>query len=89
MKGALSQEQMQHQSAVRNSQLTQFSLQSDKKRLERKRSDLEAEVRQTQLEIGHLKASLEAKGMALRSVIREIELADEVLMREKKRMNTL
>ena len=83
------EEEAERQTAVRRSQTGLFSLESDRNRLKRKESDLAAEVRRMQGDASRLEASLKESEMALRSLSREIELADEAIMREKKHMNTL
>lgn len=82
-------EEARRQTEKRDSQFASFSLQSDKKKLEREHSGLQAEIRQIQVEIGHLKASLENKEIALRSSEGKIEMVDEQITREKKHMNSL
>jgi len=69
--------------------MTLFSLQADRKRLEQKRSGVQAEIRRIRLEITHLKASLEEEEIALQSATREVELIDEAIVRAKKHINSL
>ena len=83
------EEESHRQTEMRRSQTGLFSLESDRNRLKRKESELAAEVRRMQSELSHLEASLQENEMALRSLSREIELADEAIVREKKHMNTL
>lgn len=82
-------EETHQQTERRKSQFTSFSLQADKKKLERRHADLQTEVRQIQLEIAHLKANLESKEIILRSSERNIEMIDEEIAREKKHMNSI
>lgn len=81
--------QLRHQSEIRHSQTELFELQSDKSRLKRKQDDLTIEIRRLRSELSHLGASLEEKMAAERSLAREIELADDVIMRTKKHMDSL
>lgn len=83
------EEATRRQTEIRNAQSDLFSLQSDKKRLERTCSDAQAEIRRMQLEISHLKASVDSREIALRASVREVELIDEEIMRVKKHMSSL
>lgn len=83
------EEQIHRQTEIRRSQTEMFALQSDKSRLKRKQDDLVAEIRRSRAELAHLGASVEEKEAALRSLTREIELADELLTRAKKHIDTL
>lgn len=83
------EEQTRRQTEIRRSQSEMFGLQSDKSRLKRKQDDLIAEIRRTRTEASHLQADLEEKEAALRSLTREIELADESMTRTKKHIDTL
>ena len=83
------EEEAVRQTAVRRSQTGLFSLESDRSRLKRKEDALATEIRRMQSDMAHLEASLKESEMALRSLAREIELADEAIIREKKHMNTL
>lgn len=83
------EEQARRQTEIRRTQSEMFALQSDKSRLKRKQDDLIAEIRRTRTEAAHLQADLEEKETALRSLTREIELADESMARTKKHIDTL
>lgn len=83
------EEQVRRQTEIRRSQTEMFALQSDKSRLKRKQDDLVAEIHRSRAELAHLGASVEEQEAALRSLTREIELADELLTRAKKHIDTL
>ncbi len=89
MRDDTTEEKAHRQTEMRNSQAALFSLQSDRKRLEHKQSDVQTEIRRIRSEISHLKASLEDKEIALQSFTREGELMDEEIARVKKQMNSL
>jgi chromosome segregation ATPase len=83
------EEQSRRQTEIRRTQSEMFALQSDKSRLERKQSDMTVEIRHIRTELSHLQADLEEKEASLRSLAREIELADEAAVRAKKHINSL
>jgi len=89
MRDGTIEEEARRQTEIRSSQMTLFSLQADRKRLEQKRSGVQAEIRRIRLEITHLKASLEEEEIALQSATREVELIDEAIVRAKKHINSL
>lgn len=89
MRDNIAEEKTHRQTEMRKSQATLFSLQSDRKRLEHKQSDAQAEIRRIRSEISHLKASLEDREIALQSFTREVNLMDEEITRVEKYMNSL
>jgi chromosome segregation ATPase len=89
MRDNITEEEAHRQTALRGSQLTLFSLQADKKRMERKYTTLEAEIRQLHTQMNHLKADIEVKTVALHSVTKEIEMMEGEIVHMKKHMNSL
>lgn len=82
-------EKAKRKSEMQKYQFELFSLQSDEKKLERKKSDLEGEVKQAQLQMSRLKVDISLKESLLRSSEREVERIHEEITHVKKLMNIL
>lgn len=82
-------EKARKKSEIQKYQFELFSLQSDEKKSEKKRVDLEVEIRQIKLQINHLSVEMALKEKSLEIAKGEEGRIIEEIKRIKKLMNTL
>lgn len=82
-------EKRERQALQRRFQSELFILEGDRDRLERKRADVEIEIKRIKTSIAHLEAELHDQETALTAATRQITLAEEEIKHHKKKMNAL